>query len=53
MKQLLLLPTLMWVYRSAPFLYLKALFMTLFIRDLGKLCGVEVYRVEMFEWKSL
>ena len=26
MKQLLFLPTLMWVYRVAPFLYLKALF---------------------------
>ena len=36
----------MWVYRAALFLCLKALFMMLFIRDLSKSCGVEVYRVE-------
>ena len=36
----------MWVYRVAPFLCLKALFMMLFIRDLSKSCGMEVYRVE-------
>ena len=36
----------MWVYRVAPFLYLKALFMMLFTRDLSKSCGMEVYRVE-------
>ena len=45
-KQLLFLPTLMWVYRVAPFLYLKALFIMLFIRDFSKSCGMEVYRVE-------
>ena len=45
MKQLLFLPTLMWVYLVAPFLCLKALFM-LFIGDLSKSCGMEVYRVE-------
>ena len=45
--------TLMWVYRAAPFMCLKALFMMLFIQDLSKSCGMEVYRVEnlMFEWK--
>ena len=36
----------MWVYRVAPFLGLKASFMMLFIRDLSKSCGMEVYRVE-------
>ena len=45
----------MWVYRVAPFLYLKALFMMLFIRDLSRSCGMEVNRVktQMFEWKLL
>ena len=33
----------MWVYRVAPFLYLKALFIMLFIRDLSKSCEMEVY----------
>ena len=46
MKQLPFLQILMWVYRVAPFLCLKALFMMLFIRDLSKSCGMEVYRVE-------
>ena len=36
----------MWIYRAAPFLGLKSLLMRLFIRDLSKLCGVEVYMVE-------
>ena len=40
------IPDHMWVYRVAPFLYLKALLMMLFIRDLSKSCGMEVYRVE-------
>ena len=30
----------------APLLCLKALFMMLFIRNLSKSCGMEVYRVE-------
>ena len=34
------------LYRVAPFLYLKALFIVLLIRDLSKSCGMEVYRVE-------
>ena len=34
----------MWVYRVAPFLCLKALFMMLFIWDLSKSCWMEVYR---------
>ena len=34
------------MYCVAPFLYLKALFIMLFIRDLSKSCGMEVYRVE-------
>ena len=45
-KQPLFLPTLMWVYRVVQFLCLQALFMMLFIRDLSKSCGMEVYRVE-------
>ena len=45
-KQILFLPTLMWVYRVAPFLCLKALFIMLFIQDVSKSCGMEVYRVE-------
>ena len=32
----------MWVYRVAPFLCLKALFMMLFIRDLSKSCGMDL-----------
>ena len=36
----------MWVYRVGLFLCLKALFMMLFIRDLRKSSGMEVYRVE-------
>ena len=43
----------MWVYHVAPFLCLKALFVMLFIRDLSKSCGMEVYSVQMFEWKLL
>ena len=45
----------MWVYRVAPFLCLKALFMMLLIRDFSKSCGMEVYREEKskFEWKKL
>ena len=46
MKQILFLPTLMWVYRVAPFLCLKALFIMLFIQDVSKSRGMEVYRVE-------
>ena len=48
MKQLLFLdlPTLMRVYREARLLCVKALFMMLFIRDLSKSRGMEVYRVE-------
>ena len=46
MNYLLFLPTLTWVYRVAPFLCLQELFMMLFIRDLSKSCGIEVYRVE-------
>ena len=45
-KELLFLPTLMWVYHVAPFLYLKALFIMLFIPDFSKSCGMEVYRVD-------
>ena len=33
-------------YRVAPFLCSNALFMMLFIQDLSKSCGIEVYRVE-------
>ena len=40
------LPTLMRMYRVAPFLYLKVLFMMLCIGDFSKSCGMEVYRVE-------
>ena len=36
----------MWVYCAAPFLCLKALFMMLFIQDLSKSCGMDVYSVE-------
>ena len=36
----------MWVHCLGPFLCLKTLFMMLFIRDLSKSCGMEVYRVE-------
>ena len=36
----------MWVYHVAPFLCLKALFVMLFMRDLSKSCGMEVYRVK-------
>ena len=43
----------MWVYRVAPFLCLKALFMMLFIRDLSKSCTRTGYKNQMFEWKLL
>ena len=46
MKCLLFLPTLMWVYRVAPFLCSKASFMMLFIQDMSESCGMEVYRVD-------
>ena len=36
----------MWVHHVAPFLCLKALFMMLFIQDLSKSCGMEVYQIE-------
>ena len=36
----------MWVYNVVPFFCLKTLLMMLFIRDLSKSCGIQVYRVE-------
>ena len=46
MKELLVLPTLMWVYGVAPFLCFTAFFVMLFIQDLSKSCGMKVYRVQ-------
>ena len=44
----------MWVYRAAPFLCLKVLFVMLLIRDLSKSCGMEVYRAEKSNvWKEV
>ena len=45
-KELLVLPTLVWVYRVAPFLCFTAFFVMLFIQDLSKSCGMKVYRVQ-------
>ena len=36
----------MLVYHIAPVLCLKALLIILFIQDLNKSCGIEVYKVE-------
>ena len=52
MKNAFIFANFMWLYCAAPFSCSKALFMMLFIRDLSKSCGMEVYRVEKSnEWK--
>ena len=46
MKYPLPLVILMWVYLLLPFLLLNELCISAVIRDLSRLCGIDVYKVE-------
>ena len=45
---------LMWVYLLLPFLLLNELCISAVIRDLSRLCGIDVYKVEKsFTWTDV